>query len=72
MKTPRTFPARAVQPDEYVENPVGRQIPEHAPGTVQSEAFIELGEALQRQSKLSAWAAGFACIAAGAQAVAVW
>jgi hypothetical protein len=72
VKTPKKFPLRAVQYDEYVENPVAGSIPEHSPGTVQSEALAQLGIALQRQSKLSAWAAGCACIASVAQAIAVW
>jgi hypothetical protein len=72
VKTPKAFPARAVQPDEYVENPIGGPIPEHAPGTVQSEAHLQLGAALRRQSTLSASAAVCACVSAAAQAVALW
>lgn len=72
VKTPGEFPIHVVQLDEYVENLVSGSIPEHAPGAARSEALLHLGAALQRQSRFSALAAGCACIAAVAQAVAIW
>jgi hypothetical protein len=72
VKTPSKFPAWAAQPDAHVDNPIAGPNPEHAPGTVRSEALLQLGTALRRQSAFSAWAAGCACIAAAAQAVALW
>ena len=71
VKMPRTFPARAMQPDEHVENPVDGPNDQHAAGTVRSDALVQLGESLREQSILSARAAACASIPAIAQAVAL-
>lgn len=66
VKTPKTFSVHVVQPDR----PIGGNLAHGTyVGHAYSEDFITLADALKRQSRLSACAAGCAACSAALQAV---
>ncbi len=70
VKTPSSFPIHVVQPDNFsrpLADPFGGTYVGHG----HSPALNELGEALRRQSKWSAAAAGFAAASALCQGLAI-
>lgn len=70
VEIPSEFSVTVVQVDQFVENPMGGPNPGHFPGTGRSPQLNALGEALGRQSRLSAAGAWFAGAAAILQALA--
>lgn len=68
VKTPSSFPVNVVQGDSFSQ-PFAQPLGGTFVGQGYSPALNELGEALRRQSKWSAWAAGFAAVSALFQAL---
>jgi hypothetical protein len=65
LKSPQSITLRAVQYDEYAENPIKGSIPEHQAGFVHAPELSQLTRAMRKQSL---WSLATAICAAGSAA----
>jgi phosphate/sulfate permease len=67
VKIPQKFPIQVTSTHTMVDQIIGAQVI----STGSSPELDDLARAIAKQSRLSAWAAGFACAAAISQAI-IW